>query len=367
MTTDIENLKIYSAACAHIRALTPARFYLLHKKFPDIEAVWKATVHDMAHAGIERDAAEKIVEERKTIDPERCYSTIVGMGIGVVCSDDDAYPALLKEISPPPYALFYRGTLPPAASEHIGVVGTRNVTHYGATVTPGIISDLVQSGFGIVSGLARGVDTIAHTVCLERGGITLAVLGTGVDDQSIYPPQNRLLARQIIDHGGCVISEYIPGTRVQAYHFPARNRIISGISRGVVIIEAAMRSGALITARHALDQNRDVFAVPGPITNPMSAGPHSLIKQGAIPLTSSADIFDHYNRDFLESGQQRMLIGHNAQEDTLLKILSPNPLTIDELCRMCDLDTRVVASTLMVMEMKRMVRSVGGTSYIIAT
>lgn len=345
--------------------MTATRFFRLKKACGSAEGVWRASIPQMIACKIEREAAEHIAEVRKVLDPERYYETLRTQGIDVLGIDDERYPVLLKEISPPPFALFYRGTLPEPTAMLLGVVGTRNVTTYGSHITPGIVSDLVQNGFGIVSGLCRGIDTIAHTACLERGGVAIAVLGSGVDDTSIYPQRNRLLARHIIENKGCILSEYPPSTHVEAYHFPIRNRIISGLSRGVIIIECAIRSGTLITARHALEQNRDVFAVPGPIYNPMSAGPHLLIKQGAIPLTSSADVCDHYNRSYmLTSTQQRLLIGENESEITLLNLLSQTPLAIDELCRMCDLDTRVVASTLLVMEMKRMVRVIGGTKYV---
>lgn len=355
----------YYAALGCIRGLTPARFYRLMQKYGDSEYVWNASVHEITQVGIEQEIAEQFVAERKNIDPLYYFETIQKKGISVVCCDDDAYPALLKEISHPPFVLFYRGCLPSSHSDIIGVVGTRNASWYGIQVTPGIVSDLVQNGFCIASGLARGIDTIAHRTCLEHNGVALAVLGTGVDDTCIYPPQNRTLAHQIIERGGCVISEYVPGTQVQAYHFPARNRIISGLSRGIVVVEAAERSGALITARHALDQNRDVFAVPGPIYNPMSAGPHSLIKQGAIPLTSSADICDHYALDYSSGSTKKNAVGENTQECELLRILSEQPQTIDELCRLCDLDTKTITSTLMVMEMKRMVRNIGAMRYVI--
>lgn len=357
----------YYAALASVRAMTPARFKRLKIRYGSAEAVWHASINDMLVCDIDRATAEWIANDRASIDPLRVHERMLSEGIGVVSSDDERYPALLKEISQPPFALFYRGSLPAADAFMFAIVGTRAFTQYGSSITPGLVSDLVQNGFAIVSGMARGIDTIVHASCIERGGTAVAVLGTGLDNTSIYPPQNRKLAQQIIANGGCLLSEYAPSMRVQGYHFPARNRIISGLCRGVAIIEAAERSGAMITARHALDQNRDVFAVPGPIYNPMSAGPHALIKQGAIPLTSSADICDHYSRYFASRGQQRMLIGENEHENILLKILSQNPLTIDEVCRMCDLDTRIVASTLMIMEMKRMVRNIGAMRYIRST
>lgn len=360
----MENDIHYYAACAKVGGMTAVRFFRLKKSCGGVEGVWRASLPQMLACGIEREAAERIVEERKAIDPGRYYESVCRQGVEVLCIDDDCYPALLREISPPPFTLFYRGTLPSPNAELIAVVGTRNATSYGSSITPRIVSDLVQNGFCIVSGLARGIDTLAHAACLERGGATIAVLGAGVDDESLYPQRNSQLAHAIISSGGIVLSEYAPSTHVEAHHFPARNRIISGLSLGVIVIEAAMRSGALITARHALDQNRDVFAVPGPIYNPMSAGPHTLIKQGAIPLTSAADVCDHYSRTYAQACQQRMLIGENANETALLAFLSDTPLAIDELCRICDLDTRIVASTLTVMEMKHMVRNIGGTKYV---
>lgn len=209
--------------------------------------------------------------------------------------EDPAYPPLLREIADPPLELFVRGRLPDPHRLHLAVVGTRACTPYGVTVARQIGRDLGVTGTVIVSGLALGIDAIAHAAVLDVGGTCVAVLGTGVDDASLYPRANVRLAHRIIEGGGAVVSEFPPGTGSQKYHFPLRNRIISGICRGTIIIEAAEGSGSLITARQSLEQNREVFAVPGPITSPQSAGTNALLKQGAIPCLSTQDILEAFN------------------------------------------------------------------------
>ncbi len=353
----------YYAACSAIPALHSTRFFRLLSLCSSVEHVWNTSISELCEAGCERETAEMIVAKRKAIDPDRFLSAILSQGVNMVTCEDADYPLLLRQIPSRPYILFYRGTLVPLSMQCIGIVGTRKVTSYGAQVSQQLSRDLSRSGFCIVSGLCRGIDGLAHTACLEVDGKTIAVLGTGVDETSVYPRMHRGLAQRCIEQGGCVISEYPPGTAVQAYHFPARNRIISGLSRGIIVVEAPQKSGALITARHALDQNRDVFAVPGSIYNPMSVGPNGLIRQGAIPITQAADVCEYYEIP-QEVGQQRIIMCENDTERMLLRMISHEPHTIDELCRMCNLDTKIAASTLIIMEMKRMVRNIGAMRYV---
>ncbi len=353
----------YYIACSAVPALRSTRFFRLMSLCSGAEQVWNASVTTLCQAGCERQTAEMIIAQRSAIDPDALVEKIFALGISVVTCEDEAYPLLLRQIPARPYVLYYQGKLPLHGMHCIGIVGTRRTTEYGVQATQHLVRDLTRAEFCIVSGLARGIDSLVHKGCLEAGGITVAVLGTGVDTMSIYPRMNRYLAGEIIERGGCVVSEYPPGTAVQAYHFPARNRIISGMSKGIIVVEAPQRSGALITARHALDQNRDIFAVPGSIYNPMSEGPNGLIKQGAIPVTSSLDICEHYEMK-QQGTQQRIIMGENDAERLLLGILSHEPHTIDELCRMCHLDTKSVASTLLIMEVKRMVRNIGAMRYV---
>ncbi|HYU64864.1 MAG TPA: DNA-processing protein DprA, partial [Candidatus Paceibacterota bacterium] len=190
---------------------------------------------------------------------------------------DKTYPKLLSQIHQPPKMLYYRGNISLFQTPCLAVVGTRKLTPYGQEATRFLVHDLIKASCTIVSGLALGIDAAAHTAALEAGGNTIAVLGSGIDDESIYPRTNFNLAHKILNHNGLIVSEYPEGTKAQHFTFPARNRIISGLSRGVVVIEADRESGALITAQFALEQNRDVFAIPGSIFAPRSIGTNSLI------------------------------------------------------------------------------------------
>jgi len=229
-----------------------------------------------------------------SVHPFWCMISSVTHPIRQLSPADPGYPELLKHIPDPPATLFYRGDLSLLTTPSIGVVGTRKLTPYGKQAATAIARDLVQHGFTITSGLAMGADTAAHRAALEHGGNTIAILGTGIDDATIFPQSNVPLAQEILDKGGLVMSEYAPGTHGTKFTFPLRNRIISGLSKGVVIIEADEKSGALITAQCALDQNRDVFAVPGPIFSPRSIGPNKLIQSGAKLVLSAADIIQEY-------------------------------------------------------------------------
>jgi DNA processing protein len=241
------------------------------------------------------------------------------------------------------------------------------ISPYGLQVTPEIVCPLAQHGLTIVSGLAIGVDALAHLSALKAHGRTIAVLGTGVDARSLYPTQNRRLAEQIIEQGGAVISEFSIGTPPLKQNFPIRNRIISGLSLGTLVIEAARESGSLITARSALEQNREVFAVPGSAHSPTSAGPNNLLKMGARVVTSATDILDALN---IEPRQEiigkRKITADNLEEAALLPHLSREPRYIDALVKASHLGAPQVMSILTIMEIKGKVRNLGGMQYVLA-
>lgn len=210
--------------------------------------------------------------------------------IKAITIKDPEYPKLLKETFNPPTNMYVRGNYKILNKPGIAIVGTRKNTAYGERATDNIAGELAKSGFVIISGLALGIDTIAHKSALKNNGVTIAVLGSSIDGQSIYPKENLKLAEEIIASGGAVISEYPSPTPPTKYTFPQRNRIVSGLSEATLVIEAPERSGALITARYALEQNREVFAVPGDIFSENSIGTNNLIKQGAKPITSAKEI-----------------------------------------------------------------------------
>lgn len=279
--------------------------------------------------------------------------------------DDPEYPELLGHIPDPPAMLFYRGDLRLLTTPCIGVVGTRKLTPYGKQAATAVTRDLVRHGFTIVSGLALGADTAAHNAALEHGGNTIAILGTGVDDGTIFPQSNVTLARTILDKGGLIMSEYAAGTHGAKFTFPRRNRIISGLSKGVVVIEADEKSGALITARCALEQNRDVFAVPGPIFSPRSIGPNRLIQSGAKLVLSAADIIQEY--------QELPLFAHNRSrqqgtplEEKIISIIEIHGQPfIDTIIAESGNQAHHVISALSMLELRGAIKSTPGGKYFL--
>lgn len=356
--------RIYAVACAKTALMSPLRFARLKAALLSAEAIWHADSSTLINAGLESAVAQQFSVVRASIDPLKLYEDIISAHVNILTLDDDAYPPLLREITDPPYVLFYRGTLKDSDEwRALGIVGARNASDYGLAAVHALAVPLVRGGYDIVSGLAVGIDSAAHRACLDAHGYTVAVLATSVEESCIYPRSNRTLAREIIEKGGALISEYPIGVTVERYHFPARNRIIAGLCKGVVIVQAKERSGSLITARHALEQNRDVFAVPGPITNMLSTGPNELLKQGAIPLTEADDIFSFYHQS-LPPHNVSVDEGASEHERTLLGLLSQEPKHIDDVARAGNLDMSVIAATLLVMELKGMVKNIGAMRYI---
>lgn len=338
---------------------------MIRSFFPSMESAWRGSVSEFCKAGIEQEAAEAIFSQKEKVNIDVEMEYILREHISFVTDEDADYPYALKHIYNPPWILYYRGILPEKEELCIGIVGTRKMTAYARTVTPRIVSELARNDITTVSGLAFGVDALVHTHTLSAEGRTIAVLASGIDRQSIYPSANRELAERIIEQGGMLCSEYPPGTIPQTYFFPLRNRIISGLSRGVLVIEAGETSGALITAKYALEQNRDVFALPGPVTSFMSVGPNELLKKGAYPVTCAQDILDAFSLSTIHKKtapkKQERLDGIESQ---IVQVLSGNPMHIDEICRLCNLDTSSLSGTLLIMEMKKIVKNVGAQNYI---
>lgn len=275
---------------------------------------------------------------------------------------DPNYPKLLKEISDPPQVLYLRGEIKEKDNLAIAIVGTRNYTGYGKKVAEEITSDLVEAGITIVSGLAKGIDTFAHKVALEKGGRTIAVLGSGIDSKSIYPSSNRSLAEKIIKNGA-ILSEYPPKTKAQKYFFPQRNRIISGLSLGVVVIEAPIKSGALITANCALEQNREVFAVPGPIYSSTAEGANKLIQSGAKLITDANDILEELNLPLV--AKKKNFIPQNKEEEIIIKTLNKEPLHLDEIIKQSKLSADKVNSILIILELRGVIKNLGNNYFIL--
>lgn len=277
---------------------------------------------------------------------------------------DQEYPAILKEIHGKPKELYIKGKLEQDDKTAIAIVGTRNYTQYGKQVTLDIAGKLAKLGITIVSGLAKGIDTFAHQAALENKGRTIAVLGSGIDKKSFFPSVNYRLGGKISQHGA-VISEYAPGVRGTQFTFPQRNRIVSGLSLGTVVIEAPEKSGALITATLALEQNREIFAIPGPIYEKNSIGTNQLIKQGAKAVTCIEDILDELNLLHLLKTERNKIKPENKEEEIIFSILSLQPTHIDEIIKKSGLPTGLVNSTLMILELKKAIRNLGKGNYIL--
>jgi DNA processing protein len=354
--------KAYWIALNKVAGIGAVRMAALLAHCGSAEAAWRASIHELKAAGIDRRTLANLLQARRDMDVAAEWEHVQNAGVQVLTLQDDEYPPNLRQIDTPPPLLYVRGTLQPNDSWAVAIVGTRRASVYGREVARSLSRDLAASGITVVSGLALGVDTVAHTSALQGQGRTLAVLGSSVDQ--IYPPENRGLAQAIAENGA-IISEYPLGTRPDANNFPPRNRIISGLSRGVIIVEAGERSGALITARFAAEQGRDVFAVPGSILHPGSAGCNTLIQQGAIPLLSIADVFNHLNLAQVHSQQEaRAAISTDPHEAALLGHLTKEPLHLDELVRQSTLPAPQVAGLLTIMELKGLVRQVGALSYV---
>ncbi|MDP2630927.1 MAG: DNA-processing protein DprA [Candidatus Uhrbacteria bacterium] len=282
--------------------------------------------------------------------------------------DDIRYPSLLKNSKHYPKLLYYRGELPSESQPRIAIVGTRLMSVYGQRVVEMLVPPLVRAGYATVSGLAYGIDTCVHKVTLEADGVTHAVLGCGINDENIYPLQNRPLAHAIIDHGGCMLSEFAPFTSPRREFFPMRNRIVAGMCKGVIVIEAPEKSGALITAFIALDENREVFAVPGPITHRNTKGTHMLLRLGAHVVTCAEDVLRVFGDDIESqktfSRSQRHAINLLPEEEKILACFGEDPVHIDTIAEQSCLDIRTINSTLGIMELKGFVKNVGQMKYV---
>lgn len=285
--------------------------------------------------------------------------------INEIVIGDKRYPFLLKEINEPPEILFVRGNVDVLQDEKmLAVVGSRKASSYGKQAINKLLWPIVQSQISLVSGLAYGIDSLAHNICVDNNVPTVAVLGTGIDDATIYPARHYDLAHNIISTGGVIVSEYPPGTPPLKQNFPKRNRIIAGLTRATLVVQAAIRSGSLITARLALEEGRDVAAVPGYITDPLSEGVNRLIQQGASPILSSQDILDLLGIS-AEAGDERKLKAKlTEQQRVVLSYLSNTPTHVDQISISTSIPMPVLSVTLTELEMLDAAEHVGGMKYV---
>jgi DNA processing protein len=347
-----------------VPSIGPAKVQRLLDFFGDLETAWSADTLSLTRAGLDQKAIRSLVKRRAELDLDAEMQKIERQGIAFLTWQDEGYPPLLKQTHSPPPVLYVRGEIAAQDEWAVAVVGTRKATIYGKQVTEMLSKDLARNHVTVVSGLARGIDTAAHRAALEAGGRTIAVLACGLD--RVYPAQNRNLAYEIAENGA-LVSEYALGTPADARNFPPRNRIISGLSLGVLVAEAPRRSGALITVDFALEQGRDVFAVPGNITHRTSEGCNRLIHDGAKMVLDIQDILEELNLTMIEQHvEARAALPENETEAQLLLFVSDEPVHMDEICRQANLPIQQVSSTLTLMELKGMVRQVGAMNYVLA-
>lgn len=360
-----KNLK-FLAALSHFPKFGPRRLKKIRKHFPQLENAFNASAKELAQAGIEEGIAAEFLAARVNINPDAIWERMENENVKIIGIENILYPKLLKEIYDPPEALYYGGELIKEDEFSIAVVGARKFTSYGKRAAEEITAALARNGLTVISGLALGIDTLAHLAALEAGGRTIAVLGSGLDRQSIYPSSNRYIADKIIASGGAIVSEFPLGTPALPHHFPQRNRIISGLALGVIVIEASEKSGSLITAGFALEQNREVFAVPGSIFSPLSAGANQLIKKGARPITRADEILEALDlariTDYIGN---KKILPETREEEIIISNLAREPLHINDLIRLTRLDTSKINATLTIMEMKGMVKNLGNMMYVI--
>jgi DNA processing protein len=361
----LDDLK-YWVALSIIPDVGGARARRLLAEFKTPQDVLGASVTSLARVdGISRAMAGRIASFDAWDDVEKLLDGVEKSGAEVFTLGDPRYPALLREVHSSPPALYVKGTLAAEDRLAVAVVGSRRAAPYGRAVTERIAGELAAMGFNIVSGMARGIDTAAHTAAIKRGGRTTAVLGCGID--VAYPPENRVLMEKIAENGA-VVSEFPPGTMPLAENFPRRNRIISGLSLGVLVTEAALNSGALVTANFALEQGREVFAVPGSVMSPNSAGPHSLIQRGAKLVNGAQDIVAELApliKCYLKK-PERPLINLDADERTVCNALTGDPLHIDDLVRRLGIATSKALTILLNLELKGVVRQTDGKKFYLA-
>lgn len=345
--------------------ITPRRYKQMLAFFSSLDNVWQGEFDEFRKAGFEDSLINEFLEWRDKVDEEKIEKILKQEGITCITQDDEEYPKLLKEIYDPPFCLFVRGTIP-KNEFMLAVVGPRRYTSYGKQVTEEIVGELAHQGITIVSGLALGIDGIAHETSLKAGGQTVAVLGSGVNRAHVQPTQHSNLSEEIIAKGGAVMAEYPPGTVPTKFTFPRRNRIVAGMSLGTLVIEAGEESGALITAQCTLDNGRELFAVPQNITSLTSVGVNKLIKNGANIVTSAQDILDVLDlHDVKQIITNREIIPASPAEAKILPHLSREPIHVDALTKLSTIDSPTVNATLTIMEMTGKVRNLGNMMYVL--
>lgn len=353
----------YLLALHSIDGLGPIRLKAILDYFKDPKLAWEASAAQLLNIGIPKNAVELLLQTRIKLQPESYAQSIKEKGISWLTIFDESYPKLLAQIYDPPIVLYLRGEILPQDAKAIAVVGTRKMTGYGKLVTEQFTKGLVAGGLTIVSGLARGVDSQAHKEAMRCGGRTIAVLGGGL--AQIYPPENRKLAEEIVSGSGALLSEFPPDYPSLPGHFPSRNRIIAGLSKAVLVTEAAVDSGSLITARLAVESGREVFAVPGPVTSNLSKGPIDLIREGARVVFDPSEILEELGIKRFNQTNMTSVTNQPLSEDEIkiLECIENEGRHIDEIGRLLNYPSAKISALLLKMEISGLVQSLGSGNY----
>jgi len=357
-----------------VDGIGPIRVRALRDRFGEAQAILDASKTELMQVeGVGEEVARNITSWREKVDLDAELQRIEKSGVRVVCRDDAEYPKNLREIYDPPLVLYVKGVLTERDGLAIAVVGSRRTTLYGQDMARKLAFQLARVGVTVVSGLARGIDTAAHNGALQAKGRTVAVIGCGID--IVYPAENKKLADEIVEKGGAVVTEFPFGVQPDRQNFPMRNRIISGWSLGVVVVEANLKSGALITANQAGEQGRQVFAVPGRADSILSKGANKLIKDGAKLTEDVEDILGEFEyllpkkageamETGLGGGGTKPALQLSETEEKVMAQIGNEEVAIDEIIRASGLTTACVSATLLGLEMKRLVRQLPGKQYV---
>ena len=357
-----------------VNGIGPIRVRALLDRFNEPQAILSASKSDLMQVeGVGEEVARSVMSWREQADLDAELQRIEKAGVRVVARDDAEYPKHLREVYDPPVVLYVKGELSERDALAIAIVGSRRTTLYGQEMARKLAFQLARVGVTVVSGLARGIDTAAHNGALQAKGRTVGVIGCGID--VMYPPENQKLADEIVEKGGAVVTEFPFGVKPDKQNFPMRNRIISGWSLGTVVVEANLKSGALITANQAGEQGRQVFAVPGRADSILSRGTNKLIKDGAKLTEDVEDILNEFEYLFpkrdteqaeadLLGGGTKPALRLSEAEEKVMAHLGQEETAIDEIIRASGLTTACVSATLLALEMKRLVRQLPGKQYV---
>jgi DNA processing protein len=359
----LETNELASLFCLHnLERIGNRTLWKIKSSFGSFRDCLDSSRRDLQASFLTDNIVSQIVTAQQNTDRHQMLQEYLNSGAQLRSIEDEDYPSWLTKTHDPPYVLYYRGDLDCLNGLCIAIVGSRHASTYGKTQSRRFGRELGEQGITIVSGMARGIDTEAHLGALEAGGRTAAVLGCGLD--VIYPPENKQLYKEITEHG-VVLTEFPPHTHPEPGNFPMRNRVIAGLSRGVLVVEAQQRSGALITVDFALEQGRDVFAVPGQINNKNSEGTNNLIKQGACLVTEINDILSEYGLDKEETGmQQGNLFDASPEEKRIMDLLSAESIHFDDLIYKSKLTIGELSTVLLQLELKGIIKALPGNYYV---